>query len=81
MELLIAITGALNIICFYLGARVGQKTSKGEEIKLPEVNPAKKFKEYKENKEEQYEKRKLEIIMQNIERYDGTSMGQQDVPR
>lgn len=81
MELLIAITGALNIICFYLGARVGQKTSKGEEIKLPEVNPAKKYKEYKENKEEQYEKRKLEIIMQNIERYDGTSMGQQDVPR
>ena len=36
--LTIAVTGLLCIVCFIIGAKVGQTVSKGEDIELPEVN-------------------------------------------
>ena len=79
--LTIIATGALCIVCFYFGAKVGQTVVKGKDIETPTVNPMKIYQAHKDKKEEEAEKHKLDIIMKNIERYDGTGNGQEDVPR
>lgn len=79
----IAILGlcAFNLLSFVIGAKIGQKTAKGEEIKLPTVNPIKAYEEHQNKKEAEKELEKLDVILNNIERYDGTEAGQEDVPR
>ncbi len=78
---LIAIVGTLNIVCFFIGAKVGQKVVKGEPIKGPKINPVTIYNEHKEKEEVKKERDKINTILNNIERYDGTSAGQEDVPR
>lgn len=78
--LLLLVMGAVNIACFMIGARVGQKVTKGEEIKLPTVNPMELVQEQREKRAAQEERNKLETILRNIESYDGTAYGQEDVP-
>jgi hypothetical protein len=75
----ILMTGTMSCVCFLIGAKVGQKVSKGEAVELPSVNPIKAYRENKEQKEAQMEQDKLDTIMRNIEKYDGTSRGQEDV--
>lgn len=72
--------GILNILCFYIGAKVGQTVVKGETIEAPTVNPLKIAQENRDRKEAEIEQNRLDTIMQNIESYDGTGRGQQDVP-
>lgn len=79
--ILIAVVGALNIACFFIGAKVGQRVSKGEEVKLDIPNPIEAIREHNDKKEAEKEQDCLETIMRNIERYDGTARGQEDVPR
>lgn len=79
--LLILITGALNVACFFIGAKVGQTVSKGEPIQTPTVNPIKAIREHIDHKESEREQERVNTIMRNIERYDGTTKGQEDVPR
>lgn len=79
--LLIAVVGTLNIACFFIGAKVGQMVQKGETIKAPTINPVKLYNEHIDRKEAEAEKNRLDVIMRNIERYDGTGTGQEDVPR
>lgn len=79
--LLILVIGALNIVCFFIGAKVGQKVTKGENIELPSVNPIKAVQERHNKKEAEREQERIDTIMRNIERYDGTSRGQEEVPR
>jgi hypothetical protein len=78
--LLLAIMGLTNIACFIIGAKVGQTVSKGEEVKLPTVNPMDAYKKREAKKEAQMEQDRLDTIMRNIECFDGTSRGQEDVP-
>ena len=77
--LLILATGTLCIVCFFIGAKVGQNVSKGETVELPSVNPLKAIREHQNKKMAEQEQSKIETIMQNIEKYDGTSRGQEDV--
>jgi hypothetical protein len=77
--LLLLVMGIVNVLCFCIGAKVGQTVSKGEEVKLPTVNPLEAVREHNAKKEAEIEQSKIEKIMQNIERYDGTGRGQQDV--
>ncbi len=77
----ILITGALCVACFFVGAKVGQMTSKGEPIKTPTLNPLKIAREHIDKKEAEMAQDKFDTIMQNIENYDGTSRNQKDVPR
>lgn len=70
----------LNLSCFLIGAIVGQKVVKGEKIELPKLNPMEIYKEHQEKKEVEKEKDKLETILRNLERYDGTGNNQEDVP-
>lgn len=90
METILTIlaVGALNVACFFVGAFVGCKVSKGESIKLPEVNPVKVIDDIRDRKEEREAKReaareaeKLDVILENIKNYNGSSNGQRDVPR
>lgn len=82
MEILLAITvGTLCIACFFIGARVGQQASKGEPIETPSINPIKAIREHQERKAAEEEQSKIDTIMRNIEVYDGTAHGQEDVPR
>lgn len=79
--LLLAIMGAVNILCFMVGAKVGQTVSKGEEVKLPTVDPVKAVREHLDRKEAEYEQNRIDTIMRNIEAYNGTADGQEEVPR
>lgn len=77
--LLLLITGFLCIVCFVIGARVGQVSSKGEAIEMPNFNPIKAIKESKARKEVEMQQDKRNTILRNIERYDGSGKGQEDV--
>ena len=71
----------LNIACFFIGAKVGQKVVKGETLVLPSLNPAEAIKEHNSRKEAERQQKRDEIILRNIEQYDGTPFGQEEVPR
>ena len=82
MEILLAlVVGTLNIVCFFIGAKVGQTVVKGESIELPEINPLNIIREREERKAAEEEQNRIDTIMRNIERYDGTESHQEDVPR
>lgn len=78
---LIISIGIMNILCFFIGAKVGQKVVKGETIEMPKIEPIKAIREYNESKEVVKQQERERIINENIDNYDGTSLGQQDVPR
>ena len=69
----------LNVVCFLIGVKVGQKVDKGEEIELPSLNPLEAYRKHQDRKEAEKEAEKVATIMHNIEAYDGTGSGQKDV--
>ena len=71
--------GALNTVCFFIGAKIGQKVVKGEEIKAPEITIPTPIRDYQKKKQAEAEQNKIDTILQNIETYNGTSAGQKDV--
>ena len=77
--LLLAVMGAVNVLCFVIGAKVGMAVKKDEEIKLPSVNPVEAVREHRDKREQRAEQDRIDKIMQNIERYDGSPNGQVDV--
>lgn len=79
--LLLVIASASNIVCFGIGAKIGQKVSKGKTIETPTLNPMKAVRERQDRKQAEAEQERLDAIMRNIESYDGTPRGQEDVPR
>lgn len=78
--LLLLVMGTVNILCFLIGAKVGQAVSRGEKVEMPSVNPLKAFREHEDKKEAQKEQDRINAILRNIEGYDGTSRGQEDIP-
>lgn len=78
--LLLTVAGGLNILCFLIGAKVGQQAARGETIRTPELDPLKKIREAKAKAETEKERSRMAVIMENIESYNGTNIGQQDVP-
>ena len=79
--LLILAIGTLNVVCFFIGAKVGQKVVRGETIEMPSLNPIEAIRAQADRREAEREADRLDTIMQNIEAYDGTGSGQKDVPR
>lgn len=78
--LTIMAVGILCMSCFFMGAKLGQTVTKGEEIKVPSVNPMQAVREHKAKKEAEMQQDRFDTILQNIEKYDGTTKGQEDVP-
>ena len=81
IALLILAIGALCIACFFIGAVIGQTAAKGEDIKKTIPNPAEVMKKRTAEKVAKVERDRISTILQNADRYDGTSNGQKDVPR
>lgn len=80
MEVLIyGVIGLLNISCFVVGAKVGQTVVKGEKVELPKLNPLQAIRENRAKREAELEQEKRNKVLRNIERYDGTGRGQEDV--
>ena len=70
--LALLIMGISNIACFVIGAKVGQTVQQGKKIELPTVSPIRRNKEPQEHD-------KYATILRNIENYDGSSLGQEEV--
>ena len=79
--LFVLLEGILNAVCFYIGARIGQQVVNKEEVKLPVINPIETISKIEEKREAKIEQSKYETLMENIDNYDGTSLGQKDIPR
>lgn len=79
--LMLAVMGLTNVACFIIGAKVGQTVIKGEKIETPTINPMQLYREKEAKREAQMEQDRIDTIMRNIESYDGTGKGQEDVPR
>lgn len=77
---LLFLFGVFIILAYTLGLKNGQKLKNDEEIKMPEVNPIKIVR----NEIDAFEQRKkqdvYDTIMANIDNYDGTGLGQKDIP-
>ncbi len=78
--LLLAVMGAVNIFCFLIGAKVGQAVVKGEKVEMPSIDPLKAVREHEAKREAQKEQDRLNAILRNIEAYDGTGRGQEEIP-
>ena len=83
MEILLTVvaTAFVCISCFIVGAKVGQTVAKGEKITVPSVNPMEAVRTHKAKKYAEMEQNRMDTILRNIDRYDGTSAHQEDVPR
>ncbi len=77
--LVIALTGFFNVVCFVIGAKVGQTVVKGEKVEMPKIDLFKGYREREARKEAKMKQDKLDKVLRNIDRYDGTSKGQEDV--
>lgn len=75
--LIVLIVCVSNVACAMIGTRAGRGTG---EVKL---NPVEKVKERRENKalsqEQKQRQEALKTMLHNIDVYDGTEVGQQDV--
>jgi len=81
MTILISILiSTINLLCFYFGVRIGQKVAKKEEIKIAGINPVKVIETINQSNEDRKEQERMRIIAENIDNYDGTGLGQQDIP-
>lgn len=78
--LLLCVMCLSNILCFMIGAKVGQSVAKGERVELPNIDPLKAARERQERQEAQKEQDRLDAIRQNIDGYNGTAEGQRDIP-
>ncbi len=72
----IIIVSVLNIVCFLIGALVGQRVF---ERKPVIVNPVKEIKEKIEEDIISDEEQRFRDIADNIDAYDGTSIGQKKI--
>ena len=85
MEIIIGIMMLVSVICGFVMGRMTKPVAADKEepqpykvINLP--NPLQAYREHKEREEDRKELERLEIIMENIENYDGTGAKQKDVP-
>lgn len=80
---LIGIVGIMNILCFFIGARTGQKVIKNEPIvvKTPMEVVKEKIETRAAKREQEVQDEIIDTIQHNIDIYDGTAMGQKDIPR
>ncbi len=80
MEILLLLISCIsNIVCLVIGTKVGQTVSKGESIELLSVNPFEAHRKAEARKEAQMEQDRIDTILRNVDNYDGTGRGQEEV--
>jgi hypothetical protein len=75
--ILVLVTGCLCIWSFLIGVKVGK--AEKVEAPAPTVNPLKAYREWEDRKEAERQRDRIDTIMRNIDNYDGTSLGQEEV--
>ena len=78
--ILCTIFGVFILVAYSLGLKNGQMISKNEEVIMPNINPVKVVSEEIQKHEEKKKQQAYEIMMSNIDNYDGTGLGQQEIP-
>lgn len=78
--LLVVFISLANGWCFLLGARVSQTLARGEAVDLPSFDPLASYRQRQQNKHTDAQQQKVEAILRNIDHYDGTDFGQEDIP-
>ena len=76
---LLFLFGVFIILAYTLGLKNGQKLKNNEEIKIPEINPVKIVRNEIETFEQKKKQDVYDTIMDNIDNYDGTGLGQKDI--
>ena len=71
MLLLIAGIGLLNVLCFLIGAKTGQRIVNNEPVELPNINPMQAIKDYQEKKAEEKIEEEYKANLEAINNYDG----------
>lgn len=72
----------LELLSFIVGAKVGLSCAKGKEMKFNPVSAVKNsIDNLKKEKLEIKRQQKLDTIMQNIDNYNGTGLGQRTIPK
>ena len=77
---LLFLFGIFIILAYTLGLKNGQKLKNNEEIKIPEINPVKIVRNEIETFEQNKKQDVYDTMMANIDNYDGTGLGQKDIP-
>ena len=77
--LLMLLMGVSNLLAFLIGAKTAQKAHRGDEIKLPNINPMKAYQEHRESAEAKKEQERINTMLENIDNYKGDSIGQKDI--
>lgn len=77
--ILVIVTSAMCIWSFIIGAKVGQAVQKGEKVETPTVNPMQAYQQHKAKQEAEMMQNKFDAILRNVDNYDGTGYGQEDV--
>ena len=77
--ILVLLMGGMNLLAFLIGAKTAQKVDKGEEITLPSINPMQAYREHREQIEANKAQEEMNIMLENINNYDGTGNRQRDI--
>lgn len=71
----------INLLSFVIGAKIGMSIANKKEITL---NPVKAIQEHREerieHKEADLKDKQLKTMLKNIDNYDGTEFGQEEIP-
>ena len=78
--ILCTVFGVFILVAYTLGLRNGQKLSKNEEIKIPNPNPITAINKEIEKHEDRKKQEALDVMISNIDNYDGTGLGQKEIP-
>lgn len=72
----------INLLTLIIGVKIGMSVATKKDITL---NPIKAIQEHREERIEQKEAnlkdKQLKTMLKNIDNYDGTEFGQQEIPR
>lgn len=81
MEIVSIVAMVLIIVAFFMGIVIGQRLSKKEDIKLPQIKKESIpfTKERKKKIEADKDIEKINAILDNINNYNGTAQGQKEV--
>lgn len=80
IALIVLATGTMCVTCLLLGVRIGQAAAKAEPVTIPKPTLSEKRKKQETDSREDLERQRLEAILRNVDNYNGTEMGQRDIP-
>lgn len=79
--IILVIAAVLSAGSLIIGIVIGQRLGRGEAIRIPELDPTRVIQSRAEKAAQKAEDDRMAVILRNLERYDGTSYGQEEVPR